>query len=1067
MSRKLYVGIITSLVFIFSLGIIFSFIHQANSEGAVSQQYTITVPAPIVRDAGGKLYYEIKDYGLNAVLGLPLLPHKKLYFEIPFNAKDVNVTLLNTTSRSLGAVNNLGVFQGFAPSDTAVPVRPDLAAARLKYTLNNFPAENFKVLGENSIKGHRLISVAINPLVQNLGTSEIVFYDTYTIKIDYNLDTAKAGLDAKMVAKRSPAFEDTAKKLIYNYQELQAVKTLGVDEMLTIIPLQPIANLPIKYAIITLPENASAMQPLADWKTKTGTLAKVYTTDWIDANYSGVDLQEKIRKFLTEVSPNAPYNPYYSAKFDWLLIAGEQGAGMPDTMAPAEGVKLPARYVGAPGFYWFTGDQEVVPADYYYADCADSSVADSFIYDWDTNDSGIYGELSDDLRWIPDTYVGRIPTNKANELTAVVNKLIAYEKTPEVGTWTKEAVIAGGRADASTDGATVMQFIKNDFLDPANITNYRLYYLNNYPKDADLSEVNFISYVSQGRAYVNWAAHGSNMRAYMYEVLPDRSNYFLRGDTTTITNGNKRSVVYAESCDNGRFDYYYYTPAQNINFSIGDSVLIGYNKPDWGVGFIGSARTSYYWIGWNSPAQSGDDGDNYRFNQQLFLNGKYHLGQALYDAKLQIVNDFNGNATFDPDTDITFRKNLFVVNLLGDPEMELWTAEPQQMNITIGSFVWRNYNYSVLVKDGSGQPIEGVLVTSYKTGDSFATGITGANGEVIFQASTQGTGTIQVTATKHNYIPAEAEILVKNITTKKWSCPYIYNWNGSEFVKDNDILPAGNPMYYHDFYKLMKPLVAKDGKYLINIVDSEDETSWIDMVKLIQVDHPKDVSIAPTPEGNILTYKIPVPALSAVDKHKKDQLAKVAYIESTEEQSFYGKKGEIMELNFGSLKTKDNGARLIMRTDLKCPWYENPMLNAVSVQSLHVFVLVNNKSWTEVGVVHPHQGWDEWAVAIPDKVLKKVKGDLKVKIEWTKDHRLDYVGLDTSKQEAVVVAELPLLKAAHSKDGDVLSFITTADKKPAVTVLDQQIDLEFATLSDPNQARSFIFESAGKYKANK
>jgi len=313
----------------------------------------------------------------------------------------------------------------------------------------------------------------------------------------------------------------------------------------------------------------------------------------------------------------------------------------------------------------------------------------------------------------------------------------------------------------------------------------------------------------------------------------------------------------------------------------------------------------------------------------------------------------------------------------------------------------------------------------------------------------------------------DCNIVIPPRPPRRWSCPYIYNWNGSEFVKDNDILPAGNPMYYHDFYKLMKPLVAKDGKYLINIVDSEDETSWIDMVKLIQVDHPKDVSIAPTPEGNILTYKIPVPALSAVDKHKKDQLAKVAYIESTEEQSFYGKKGEIMELNFGSLKTKDNGARLIMRTDLKCPWYENPMLNAVSVQSLHVFVLVNNKSWTEVGVVHPHQGWDEWAVAIPDKVLKKVKGDLKVKIEWTKDHRLDYVGLDTSKQEAVVVAELPLLKAAHSKDGDVLSFITTADKKPAVTVLDQQIDLEFATLSDPNQARSFVFESAGKYKANK
>jgi hypothetical protein len=1055
--------LIISITFFFVFSFIFIFNALDSSAAPIVKEYSVSIPEFTVRDVGGKAYYEIKGFGLNTVLGLPLLPHKKYYFEIPFNAKDVSVSLVSTNSRSLGQVLNLAAFQGMAPNNDTTPVKPNLAAARAKYTLATFPEGIFKNLGESFLKGHRLICVGINPLIQNLRTNELKFNEVFTIRIQYTLDETKAKLNSEMQAKRTDAFDKLAENIIYNYSENQALKSPTQTQSVSFIPIDQV---PIKYAIITLAANVNAAQPLADWKTKKGIPAKVYTVEDIEANYTGADLQEKIRKFLTEASVNPPNNPFYSPKFDWLLIAGEQGAGMPEFNPPPEGVKLPSRYVGPVTWHPDPIDTETVPADYYFADCAGGSVADSFIYDWDTNNNGIYGEPADDIRWILDTYVGRIPVNSYSYISKVVNKIINYEKTPPVGSWTKEALLCGGKLDDYTDGASVMQYIKNDFLDAAGLTSFRLNFLNTYPKDANLTEANFISYASAGKALIEWSAHGSVWTSVDQNgASAQRFVYFMNN----IANGSKQSVVFAESCDNGKFDLHTSTPPYGHIYCLGDSILRGEDTipiHDWGVAFIGNSRLDYYWIGWNSPSQGGGLGELYRFNEQIFSLGKSSVGQALYDMKLDMVNDFAGNGNFDPNTVAEFRKNLFTLNLLGDPEMPIWTDTPQQFNVQYVPSMIQYNGYIVTVTDSNSQPVSGARVTFLKDNDAFGTELTGVNGQVLVYVNVNSAGTMNLTVTKPNFIPFEATITVTPFSSgepRRTSCPYIYTWNGSQFIKDNDILPAGNPMYYKDYYKLMKPLVSKDNKYLINIVDSEDETSWIDMVKLIQVDHPKGTNIAPTPEGEILSYKDPSVALSAIDKNNNSQLVKVNKIENDEEHSYYGEKGDVLIMNFGSIKDKQNGARLIMRTDLKCP--PRPILN--SNDSLHIYVLMNEKNWQKISVVHPHQFWDEWAVNIPQKYLDKVKGDLKVKIEWTKPHRVDFVGLDTSKQVVVVKSELPLLRAVHSQGKDVLSILEQADNKPAVTVKDQSISLEFSSLSIPTQDRSFILLSAGKYKANK
>lgn len=331
-----------------------------------------------------------------------------------------------------------------------------------------------------------------------------------------------------------------------------------------------------------------------------------------------------------------------------------------------------------------------------------------------------------------------------------------------------------------------------------------------------------------------------------------------------------------------------------------------------------------------------------------------------------------------------------------------------------------------------------------------------------------GTYTVRFEATDGNSTSFEdVTITVRNYRPpRRLSCPYIFVWDGEGFVKDNDILPAGNPHEYVDFYFLSKmpiPTQTEQGSfYSLQIVDEEDETSSLDHLLLFQVDHPKGVNIAPTPDGKILSYQNPKAPISAVDRNGNDVLKEIA---SEGEGDLYGEKGEVLIADFGKFEMSDQEVKMILRTDLKCP----PVIDA---QSLHLDVqtrgLFFGKRWREFAVVHPHQLWDRWAVPIPKDLLAKTDGTLKVRIRWTEPHKLDYLFLDTSEQAPITTTILPLIRAEHNQEGNVLEKLTSSDNAYAVTRQGDTIDLLFPAYTLPQDGieRNFILQSEGYYKAN-
>jgi len=110
-----------------------------------------------------------------------------------------------------------------------------------------------------------------------------------------------------------------------------------------------------------------------------------------------------------------------------------------------------------------------------------------------------------------------------------------------------------------------------------------------------------------------------------------------------------------------------------------------------------------------------------------------------------------------------------------------------------------------------------------------------------------------------------------------WSCPYVYSWNGQDYQLDAHMLgnaPRANAE--RSDYDGLEYLVPSAGKHLLKLTEELDETSWIDELKLIVVDHIAGSKVVMDMQGIIHTLCSPATLLSAVDEEGIDCLNAVS-----------------------------------------------------------------------------------------------------------------------------------------------------------------------------------------------
>jgi hypothetical protein len=111
------------------------------------------------------------------------------------------------------------------------------------------------------------------------------------------------------------------------------------------------------------------------------------------------------------------------------------------------------------------------------------------------------------------------------------------------------------------------------------------------------------------------------------------------------------------------------------------------------------------------------------------------------------------------------------------------------------------------------------------------------------------------------------------IAATKQSCPFVYSWNGTEYVFDAE--PYGGAIsrgLEKDDFSELGQLREQNGLYRLKVTNEVDETQFTNLTELWVVDHPAGTRVVPDILGKLHTVAAPYAPLSARDAAGHDLL---------------------------------------------------------------------------------------------------------------------------------------------------------------------------------------------------
>ncbi len=321
-----------------------------------------------------------------------------------------------------------------------------------------------------------------------------------------------------------------------------------------------------------------------------------------------------------------------------------------------------------------------------------------------------------------DIAIGRFSANDASHVTIQVDKVITYEKTPDIGaSWYETATgIASnqGPGDDNEYDNAHNDVIYDDKLDPFTFESFN----SIYDPTANVSMVN--SAVNGGTSVINYTGHGS--------PTSWGSSGFNNGNVSSLSNGDKLPFVISVACNNGDFHQ-----------SSGDCFAEAWAKKDNGgaIIFMGASisqpwdppmRGQDYFMdvligGYDYAAHPGQNGINTSEQRTTF-------GAMVFNGLTLMCTESGGSS--DWETAKTW-------NTFGDPSLQVRTDVPEAVTLS-STVVMSGIPYTTTVTTAAG-PVEGAMVT-ISQGSDFFTAITDASGSVsITHTLTPGDALLVVT----------------------------------------------------------------------------------------------------------------------------------------------------------------------------------------------------------------------------------------------------------------------------------------------------------------------------------
>lgn len=685
---------------------------------------------------GGKAYESVmfKESFRSRDVGKPDLPVFYYRFYIPKGQVVTDIKFKSIKQDDIQLTSDLApvqhpVITNFGSSDTVFDV-PD---TKVYNTDSFYPDKQADVLSTDFIDGNlQIVTVEVYPMQYQPRQKKL----RLSSDVEISLVTSSNPDSKSTLTLVVPKFHDTEsinllKSLVQNpgdvpVADVPVAQTASYLKSATITWTVPF----YEYVIVTSRALKPAFSEFLTWKKRKGYNAGIVCIEDILADPTATgdaisnlnDSAGKLRQYLLAGFTNS--NP----KTKWALLGGDYSV-------------VPIRYGCGSEDTWNLGsmiDEQKVPTDLYFSAMNGNWNADGDIYTGE--------DLGDQVWFSIDVYVGRLLCTSETDVKNWTRKLLMYEQNPGNGNYSYLTKSLFTEADYI--GTTDPMFLPSIFTtrdvkqeSPSDDANWPT-----YPKGADA-----ISLLNSGYGlYSNFnhgspmgfgtATHGINLCCdhdvhygvtavddydnhdeynHMYTMKPEPNNGF-----DNLTNTNNPFLIYSVSCTNMPFDDYdTYSGCRNLGESFTCMRLTG------GPAYLVNTR-------------EGSNVQNYFFRTFLSqIQTTNHIGMA--EATSKIGGGY---------------KDVLSHNIIGCPEMPMWTATPTLFNGSLSE-----NGTSVTVNTG------GVVADKICIMSALNDGYFQVQPGVSTYTFTNVPKPYYVTITKSNYIPFRNSLLNVYIQNKTLS----------------------------------------------------------------------------------------------------------------------------------------------------------------------------------------------------------------------------------------------------------------------------------------------------------
>ncbi|MFO7649878.1 MAG: C25 family cysteine peptidase [bacterium] len=517
--------------------------------GAVSTTVTVS---PAELQFGRHAGYDLVQMDRGVTLarpGEPALPELPVTCVLPAGARLTGVKVEPLAWSELPGTFRICPAQEPRPISSKAPVawrEPDPTA----HALSTWPEALHREATPGNAGGFALAAVTIAPLRWSPASGRLELCTSLRVTFTYEPGAAARA----HTPAQGAAIESSLRGLVTNPADLERFA-----------PPRAATDLPeVNCLVVTADRLAAEFAAYCDWRTARGIRTEVRTVEWVECNYTGRDLQEKLRNCIREFQERRG--------LAYVILAGD------NALVPGRRIHVS---VG--------GERGEIPTDLYYADLD---------WSWDSDGDNRFGEMSDSVDFYADVLVGRASVENAAEARSFFAKVRSYEEDPDPG-YIKRSLLPSGWLwrDMGYHGSFV-----NDSIANFTPTGWQDVELINPPNAAVVAES-----IESGFAVFDPAGHGNEQGVYDADGTPIYTSSYARGQR----NARRYNIMTSLACTPGNFEYEDCIAELAHNCAGGGSIAVMMNSR----------------YGWGTPPYFGPSEKLCaRFFDFLFARGQTGLG---------------------------------------------------------------------------------------------------------------------------------------------------------------------------------------------------------------------------------------------------------------------------------------------------------------------------------------------------------------------------------------------------------------------------------------------------------